>query len=91
MRVTRVDEFAQAVWWMLAHGLLVQLQHHVYVSLSTRQSAVAKYLADNQLTESIGYFEQFVSPSRVLLFPFALTHSHPAEQMAANPAKRTHV
>lgn len=68
MRVTRIDEFAQAVWWMLAHGLLVQLQHHVYVSLDTHKRAVAKYLAENQLTESIGYFEQFVSLSSLCLF-----------------------
>ena len=67
MRVTRIDEFAQAVWWMLAHGLLVQLQHHDYVSLENRKSAVAKYLAENQLTESIGYFEQFVLMSFLLL------------------------
>lgn len=91
-RVTRIDEFAQAVWWMLAHGLLVQLQHHVYVSLDNRKSAVAKYLAENQLTDSIGYFEQFVvlrASFFLDLYPSCAFVS--STQMLANPPKRTHL
>ena len=44
---------------MLAHGLLVQLQHHVYVSLPCRRSSVAKYVEKHELTTpSIGPFKR---------------------------------